>query len=274
MSTSTLRPSVLPGWPLLLLLAITTVIAGYAAFGLGAVPDFAKFVVVGFDLLALVMALVVMPRVFPVGFMLSMLPFMISWRVCAIFDVKMVMDAATVTFVYYLVLYFAAMRRDWVESRASGWYNHLEWQMTTLRIYFGFDMVGHMTEKLFAGSASFSTMAAQFEGFGLSNGALFVVMSGLCELGIAIGIGCGLLTRLAGVGAALYYLIANHYGAHFENGFTWSNRPDGGWEFPVMMTFFYLSCTLAGSGKFSLDGWLIERGWMPRVLLPLCRTKA
>jgi putative oxidoreductase len=268
----TLRPAILPIWPIVLLLAITTLATGHAAFITGQIPDFAKLSAVGLDLLALVLASAVMPRNFTVGFLLSMLSFVISWRVSAIFGAVPAMAAAGVTVVYYILLYFDAMRADWKASHAEGWFGHLQWQMTTLRIYFGFDMVGHLTEKLFAGSHSFHFMATQFDGFGVPDGALFVILSGLCELGIAIGIGTGLLTRLAGFCAALYYMIANQYGGHFENGFTWSNRPDGGWEFPVLMAIFYLSFTLSGAGKFSIDGWLIERGLMPRFLLPLCRS--
>lgn len=266
-----IRPAALPTWPIAALLGATTVATAHGAFVAGLIPDLAKLTSVGLDLLALVIALTVMRRNFTVGFLLSLLPFMISWRVSAIFGAVPAMTAATVTLGYYLLVYFDAMRADW-HNAEEGWFGKLQWQMTTLRIYFGFDMVGHLTEKLAAGTHSFHYMSEQFLTFGVPNGALFVILSGLCELGIAIGIGTGLLTRLAGFCAALYYMIANQYGGHFENGFTWSNRPDGGWEFPVLMAFFYISFTLSGAGKFSIDGWLIERGLMPRVLLPLCRS--
>ncbi|WP_281397319.1 hypothetical protein [Brenneria izadpanahii] len=34
------------------------------------------------------------------------------------------------------------------------------------------------------------------------------------------------------------------------------------------------SAMLSEAGKFSVDGWLISRGKMPKALLPLCVTKA
>jgi len=262
------RPGALPVWPLQVLLAVCTAASFYSAFVQGALPDSARLSVAGFDLLALGLAIVVLPRQFAMGFMGSLLSMVIAWRVGAIMGAVPIMAASAVCAVYYVLLYIDVVRTDW--PRATSWTDRLGWQMTTLRLYFGFDMVGHFAEKLFAGSASFSHMAAQFESFGLSDGGLFVVVGGLCELGIAIGVGMGLLTRLAGLGGALYFMIANHYGGHFEAGFTWSNRPQGGWEYPLLMALFYASFALSGGGKFSIDGWLDARGLLPRWARPLC----
>lgn len=265
------RPGHLPTWPLVVLLAICTLVSAYASFVTGELPDFAKLSATGLDLLAFVLALVVMPRRFDVGFLGALLSMVIAWRVGAVLGSVPVMTASTVCAVYFVLLYIDLLITRW--PLATTWYERMEWQMTTLRIYFGFDMTGHFVEKIFAGTKSFHFMADQFAGFGLPNGGLFVIVGGLCELGIAIGIGAGFLTRLAGFGGALYFLIANHYGAHFENGFTWSNRPDGGWEYPMLMTLFFLSFALSGAGRFSIDGWLQARGWLPAWALPLCRAE-
>lgn len=262
------RPGLLPTWPIPVLLAACTAVSAHSGFVAGALPDFARFSATGLDLLALVIAITVMPRHFAVGFMGSLLAMVIAWRVGAMMDVVPIMAISTVTVIYYVLLYVDVLRTDW--PRAASWQDRMEWQMVTLRLYFGFDMVGHFTEKLFAGSASFNHMAAQFESFGLPNGGLFVIVGGLCELGIAIGVGMGLLTRLAGFGGALYFVIANHYGAHFDAGFIWSNRPWGGWEYPVLMALFYVSFALSGGGRFSVDGWLAARGLLPRWARPLC----
>lgn len=262
------RPALLPLWPLPVLLLAMVAATIHSAFVADLLPDFARYSATGLSILALLISAFVMPRLFSVGLLGSMLPFLIAWRVGATLDAVPIMATASVCAVYYVLLYLDAMAADW--ARARSWSDRLEWQMTTLRIYFGFDMVGHFVEKLFAGSHSFSTMATQFESFGLPNGALFVIVGGLCELGVAIGVGMGFLTRLAGVGGALYFLIANHFGGHFHNGFTWSNGPDGGWEYPLLMTLFYLSFALSGAGKFSIDGWLIAGNRMPRWARPLC----
>lgn len=257
----------LPVWPLCLLLAASTMACVYSGFVLGQLPDTARIFTVALDLLACAMAVLVLPRVVEIGLTGALLPFLIAWRVGAMHNSVPVMAVSGVTGAYFVLLFLATLRKGW--AGASSWHQRMEWQMTLLRVYFGFDMVGHFAEKLFAGSGSFAHMAHQFESFGLPNGALFVIVGGLCELGVAIGIGMGFLTRLAGVGGALYFMIANHYGAHFANGFTWSNGPDDGWEYPLLMTLFYLSFSLSGAGRFSVDGWLLERGLMPRWARPL-----
>lgn len=262
------RPSLLPFWPLHVLLLAMVFVTIHSGFVAKILPDDARFSAVGLSILALLVAIFIMPRAFSIGLPGSMLPLVIAWRVGAIHGSVPIMATASLCTAYYVLLYLDTLRTDWMA--APRWSDRLEWQMTTLRIYFGFDMVGHFTEKLFAGSHSFHAMAVQFESFGLPNGGLFVIVGGLCELGIAIGVGMGFLTRLAGAGGALYFVIANHYGAHFENGFTWSNRPDGGWEYPVLMALFYLSFALSGAGKFSVDGWLFAHNLCPKWLRPFC----
>jgi putative oxidoreductase len=139
------------------------------------------------------------------------------------------------------------------------------WHLTFIRIYIGFDLVPHCTEKLFAGPASRLDDVKAFAGMGLSYPEFFVILGGFCELGIVIGMGLGLLTRLAAPCAALYYLIATLIGGHFLNGFIWANA-GGGWEYPVLMMALFLSFMPRGAGPFSLDGVLVRAGTMPRPL--------
>lgn len=254
-----------------LLVATLCVIVYEGLFSFG-FPDFSFYSIVILGIISLISALLILPRYFIPGFLITVLPFLICWRIAAMLDVTSVMFIATITFIYIIMLFFDAMRNDWVHAPQNGWFGHLEWQMTSLRIYFGFDMVGHFTEKLFAGEDVFQHMTGVFESLGLSNAGLFVLTGGLAELGIAIGLGMGLLTRLASVAAAIYFLIANHFGNHFMLGFTWAN-PGGGWEYPMLMVFFYLSFVLTGAGKFSLDAWLLQRGLMPQKLMILCQSK-
>lgn len=270
LSFAALSPRYVPFWLLWIALAVSTLAMIYSAFVVPIIPDFARFSTIGMEVIALSIAVFIMPRYFVVGFLTSMLPFVISWRVAAIHGSFLGMASSTVVMLVYLALYGDCLVHDWARSRASGWNGHLHWQIATIRIYFGFDMVGHFAEKLFAGMDSFHHMAQVFVGFGLSSGGTAVIVAGLCELAIAIGVGMGFLARLAGGGAALYYVIANQYGRHFEDGFTWNNAPVGGWEYPMLMIVFFASFSIAGAGKFSIDGWLIAHGWMPRLLRPFC----
>ena len=68
----------------------------------------------------------------------------------------------------------------------------------------------------------------------------------------------GLLTRLAAVCAALYFLIATQIGGHFGLGFIWAS-PGGGWEYPTLMMVLFLSFMVRGGGVFSLDHALLNR---------------
>ncbi|MFW7268306.1 DoxX family protein [Gluconacetobacter sp. Hr-1-5] len=265
-----LHPRFVPGWLLWLALAACCGTMAYSSFVDPVIPDFARLSTIGLDGLALLIAVLVMPGHFVAGFLGSLLPFLISWRVAAIHGSVPGMASSTIAFLVYLVLYADCAVHDWRACRVSGGGGHLQWQIATIRIYFGFDMVGHFAEKLFAGFHSFHHMAQLFIGFGLPSGGLAVIAAGLCELAIAIGVGMGVLTRAAGIGGAVYYLIANQYGRHFGDGFTWNNAPVGGWEYPMLMIVLFASFSIAGAGKFSIDGWMIAHGWMPRVLRPLC----
>lgn len=85
------------------------------------------------------------------------------------------------------------------------------WHLTLIRIYIGFDLVPHFTEKLFAGPGPRDEDIKAFIGLGVPAPEFFVTLAGLCELGIAIGIGLGLLTRLAAVCSAAYFMIVRQY---------------------------------------------------------------
>ncbi|MEM7025828.1 MAG: DoxX family protein [Pseudomonadota bacterium] len=123
---------------------------------------------------------------------------------------------------------------------------------TFVRIYIGFDMVPHFTEKLFAGPGPFGEDVAVFASLGLPIPGAFVVLGGFCEIGIAIGIGLGVLTRLAAPCAVLYFMIATLLGEHFGLGFIWAS-PGGGWEYPVLMMVLFASFAVTGGGRFSID---------------------
>jgi putative oxidoreductase len=130
-------------------------------------------------------------------------------------------------FIAFMLQFFDCMRAD-LRRGTGALLSPSEWQLTFIRIYIGFDLVPHCTEKLFAGPVPFDADVKAFIGFGLPIPEFFVVLGGLCELGITIGIGLGLLTRLAGYCSALYFLICTLIGGHFFNGFIWANRAAAG----------------------------------------------
>lgn len=144
-----------------------------------------------------------------------------------------------------------------------------EWHLSFIRLYVGFDLIAHCTEKLFAGRIPFRADVTAFAHLNVVDPTFFVRLSGLCELAGVISIGLGLLTRVGAVGTSLYLIIATIIGHHFLKGFIWA-LPGGGWEYPVMWSVFILSYIVLGADEFSIDGVLDKNFnlpiWLKRLM--------
>src|SRR5436190_3231005 len=144
-----------------------------------------------------------------------------------------------------------------------------EWHLSFIRIYIGFDLIAHCTEKLFAGSIPFRADVMAFAQLNVADPTFFVRFSGLCELAGVISLGLGLLTRVGALGTAMYLMIATFIGQHFFKGFIWA-LPGGGWEYPVMWSVFILSYIVLGADEFSIDGVLDKKFnlpiWLKRLM--------
>lgn len=269
-----LKPRFVPHQIISVLIFFTLVVAVYSAFISHQLPDFSAYTTVILFFISLLLNVLVTPKNFTVGFLTSLLPFLIGWRIGAMTGVVPIMVISPIAFIFILAQFFDCMINDHKHYRKDGRLGNLQWQMTFIRIYYGFNEVGHCTEKLFAGNASFHHLQDVFANYGLhSNTTFMVILAGLIELAVAIGLGMGFLTRLAGAGGVIYILTANSYGGHFFNGYTWNSKPNGGWEYILLIIVFFGSCAIGGAGKFSIDGWLISKGLMPKWLLPLCLAK-
>lgn len=275
-----MKPKYVPNALVSALVFIALFVSMYCAFISKELPDFAAYTTVLLFLLSFIISVAVTPRNFAVGFLTSLLPFVIAWRIGAMTGVLPVMIAGTAGIFGFIAQFLDCVRNDQIHDRADGWFGDLQWQMTLVRIYFGFNEVGHCTEKLFAGNSWFNRLVEVFAHYGVTSyTGGYVVFAGLCELSLAIGIGCGFMTRLAGIGGVIYILNANQYGGHFFNGYTWNARAsgglgNGGWEYIMLLVVFFGSFAISGGGKFSVDRWLIRRNLLPRFLLPLCISKA
>lgn len=137
-----------------------------------------------------------------------------------------------------------------------------EWHLSFIRIYVGFDLIAHCTEKLFAGRIPFQADVKAFMHLNVVDPTFFVRFSGLCELAGVISLGLGLLTRIGALGTSLYLMVATIIGHHFLKGFIWA-LPGGGWEYPVMWSIFILSYVVLGADEFSIDGVLDRRFKLP-----------
>ncbi|AHE67560.1 DoxX family protein [Legionella oakridgensis] len=134
----------------------------------------------------------------------------------------------------------------------------MTWQHFLIRIYLGLNMLPHCSEKLFLGTSSYYQEVHDFMLMGIIDPKFMVILAGIIEFAIFFAFTFGFLTRIAAVGASIYLLMTTLLGHHFTNGFIWVS-PGGGWEFPIMWGFLYLTFLLTGGGLFSLDSWLYKQ---------------
>tara|TARA_B100000989_G_scaffold256873_1_gene206230 strand:+ start:50391 stop:50972 length:582 start_codon:yes stop_codon:yes gene_type:complete len=135
--------------------------------------------------------------------------------------------------------------------------------MTFIRLYLGFNLMAHGSEKLLAGPEPFMQDVSAFVTLGVPMPEFFVALAGVCEIAGAIAIGLGLLTRLGAICTALYLFIATYLGAHFTLGYIWAN-PGGGWEYPTLWIVFTLVFAVTGAGKLSIDYLAHQRWHLPQ----------
>ncbi|MCY0386067.1 DoxX family protein [Robbsia sp. Bb-Pol-6] len=233
-------------------------------------PQAAGFMVVWFAL-SLACALL-SHRCFVPGFLGGLLFLLGGWRIAGPLGLTWVSWPADVAAALYFLQFIDAAMTD----RARGdraWLSLAQWQLTFVRIYIAFDMIPHFTEKLFAGPVPFHEDALILAHYGMSPPEWFVLAGGLCELAVAVGLGLGILTRLAALGAAAYFLITSMIGHHFGRGFIW-NLNGGGWEYPLLMLSLFLGFVITGGGRFSVDHLLAASGRVPRFVSRLGLERA
>ena len=247
-------------------MVVSYVSGAYASLPQGAVAFMVLWLLLG------IIAFGLLPRLsFAVGFLVSLLCLLVSWRIAALQGIDLVIYGLLVAFLIYLAMFGLVAWRNIKQGDPALKLGRMAWHLTLIRIYIGFDLVPHFTEKLFAGPGPRDEDIKAFTGLGVPAPEFFVTLAGFCELGIAIGIGLGLLTRLAAVCSAAYFMIATILGHHFFLGFIWAS-PGGGWEYPVLMMVLLISFVIGGAGQFSVDNVILRRltlpGWVRRLMVP------
>ena len=250
---------------------LAAMVASYASGAYASLPQGAVAFMVLWLLLGIV-AFGLLPRLsFAVGFLVSLLCLLVSWRIAALQGIDLVIYGLLVAFLIYLAMFGLVAWRNIKQEDPALKLGRMAWHLTLIRIYIGFDLVPHFTEKLFAGPGPRDEDIKAFIGLGVPAPEFFVTLAGFCELGIAIGIGLGLLTRLAAVCSAAYFMIATILGHHFFLGFIWAS-PGGGWEYPVLMMVLLISFVIGGAGQFSVDNVILRRltppAWVRRLMVP------
>lgn len=273
-----LKPAHMPQWLATLAFAVTLMAALQCGWGDHSLPDFAAWsAALGLGI-AVLSAAFVTPRNFTVGYLLSLLPFLIAWRVSVMNGAWTVVWAASFTAVVLVLQFVDCLVSDWRRERhsASAWLGTLLWQMTIVRMVFGLNELCHSSEKIFAGMGSFHALEQGFRHLGFAEWAgLFVVLGGLTELAAAVSVGLGLFARLGALVSIVYFLVATvGFGGEWSRGYAWATAGGGGWEYVMMLLAVFGSVMLTGAGKFSIDGWLLRRRLLPQALEVLCVNKA
>lgn len=258
-----LKPTRFPNILVIVGIAATYVASIYCGWGDKTLPDFAAWTSTLCLLVSLLAAIFVTPRVYSMGFLISLLPFLIAWRVAAMNSATVLEWVASIAFILILLQFIDCVISDVKRSRwrAGAWFTTLLWQATIVRLYFGLNELGHSVEKIFAGRASYDNLVHLFQSLGSSQAGVLVVIAGLIELGAAISIGLGLFARLGALCGMIYFLVATiGYGGEWGRGYAWATAGGGGWEYVMLILVYFGSVVMAGAGKFSIDGWLLNRG--------------
>lgn len=239
-------------------------------------PPNPTFFVVLLSLIGII-ALSMMYRTICIPFLLSAFSILSVLRIlglhkCFLSMLPMLISLLCLVILFLYIAYHDVKRRPiilWGAPQRMFDMSAYEWHLSFIRIYVGFDLTAHCTEKLFAGRIPFQADVKAFMHLNVVDPTFFVRFSGLCELAGAISLGLGLLTRMGALGTSLYLLVATLIGHHFLKGFIWA-LPGGGWEYPVMWSVFILSYSVLGSDKFSIDGVLARNFnlsiWLKRLM--------
>ncbi len=174
-----LKPAHVPNSLVSVLIALTLLIAIYCGFVTKQLPDFSAYTTVLLLLLSLIISIWITPKNFTVGFLTSLLPYMIGWRIGAMLNITIIMTVAPFAFAAFVGQFIDCVHNDWVHEETDGWLGNMQWQMTLVRLYFGFNWTGHFTEKLFAGTGSFNHLVQVFYNYCLTSHTAFFVIIGV-----------------------------------------------------------------------------------------------
>lgn len=246
------------------------------SFSNDSLPSNPRFFVVLLSLLGII-ALGLMYRYICIPFLLATFSVLSVLRIlglhkCFVPMIPIIISLLCLVILFIYIAYKDVKRQPIIlRGRAQDLFemSAYEWHLSFIRLYVGFDLIAHCTEKLFAGRIPFRADVSAFAQLNVMDPTFFVRLSGLCELAGVISLGLGLLTRVGALGSALYLMIATFIGHHFFKGFIWA-LPGGGWEYPVMWSVFILSYIVLGADEFSIDGVLDKNFnlpiWLKRLM--------
>ncbi|MFJ4156238.1 DoxX family protein [Pseudomonas sp. NPDC089752] len=264
-----LKPQRTPNWASATGIALALMSALYEGFILGTLPDLAAWFCTFWFGIALACSVTVTPRVFALGYLISMLAYLLAWRIAALHSAQTVMVIASLGAIPLALQFVDCCLHDLRESRGrpGAWLGAVLWQFTLIRMTFGLNELCHSAEKLFAGQEAFEHMVHAFQALGIAQGAaLFVILGGLIELASAVSVGLGLFARVGGFVSLIYMVVATvGFGGEWARGYAWASSGGGGWEYVLLLLVVFSSVSAVGAGKFSIDGWMLSKGLVRRL---------
>jgi putative oxidoreductase len=123
-------------------------------------------------------------------------------------------------------------------------------KLMLFRLCVGLAFVPHAVPKLFEGLEVRTRIAQQFAQLGVAHSLGMVIIAGVIELALCVGLTIGFGTQVAGLASALYLAITILLG-HYPSGLF-----GGGWEYRVLWMLACAGVAIAGGGRWSLDAWL------------------
>lgn len=211
---------------------------------------------------------------FTVVFLLTTFTLMVSWRISGLMHYQTVVYIYLIAMLLKLFNYIWCARNDLKDRKENPdlpahHATRFEWQLLFIRMFIGYNLVPHFTEKLFAGPLTRQGDIHSFMALHVSHSVTMVWLAGLCELAACISISTGFITRLGSLAFVGYLMIASMMGNHFEMGFIWAS-PGGGWEYPVFWSAIVISFAVFGAGNFSIDRVLKDNYrvpcWLKRLM--------
>jgi putative oxidoreductase len=165
-------------------------------------------------------------------------------------------EPLTLVLVAVASLYVLAQaRRSITTSSKDASFSASDWLVTILRTYVGLMFISHFTGHVLAGPIPFNVFVGYFGHIGMPLPAASVVLAGLIEIAVCIGLAFGLLTRPLAALGAFYVLFAVGIGGHFSIGYSWA-MPGLGWEFPALWSSALALFAIFGAGPISMDAKL------------------
>jgi len=197
-----------------------------------------------------------------VGFLSSTFCIITSWRLSDLNEVSYANKLLLIVFIVIAIQFFFLVKD------ASKTAKQYELHSAFVRIFLGYDLIPHFSEKLFAGPNIRSTDVLTFTHLGADDPYSTVLLVGLVEFAASIAFSCGFLTKLSSVCVFFYLTVVSYLGHHFDLGFVWAN-PGGGWEYPVLWSCITLSFAFLEPNSYSADALLLRNKNLPKWLYKL-----